>query len=252
MIVHTCLIEDQKTEGQDVKKEDQEVAAKNLFVVCVDNYQPDLCVWTIPTLKNYADKIGAKFNLITERKFPDWPPSYEKMQVHELGKHAHWNILVDADFLLHPDLPDFTTMLDPTAIGVHYGFAANQYFKPNKYFIRDGRNQGLAGNFIMTSSLTHDLWTPLEISKEDALSQFKNPMQVDEFTLSRNLAKFGLKFSGVEFNKQIAEMMIHVGNQNKSDEQIAQSISLAKHKHLVWLRGAHEISSSNTQAQQNA
>ena len=39
-----------------------------------------------PYIKKYAQKIGADFYVIKERKFPDWYITYEKLQIYEIEK----------------------------------------------------------------------------------------------------------------------------------------------------------------------
>lgn len=214
---------------------------KNIFVLNINNYRPDLCVYTLPTIKDYAEKIDANLHIITERVFPDnFPVTIEKLQVHKLGEDAYWNILIDADFMLHPNLPDFTTILKPDFVGVHYGFPASKYFENDIYFERDGRNIGLAGGFIITSNLTHDLWSPPEIKMGELLSKTKRPFIIDEYCISRNLAKYGLKYTGLEFNREIAEMMIHIGNEEKSETERKEGVKLAKSLYEQWFSRSYD------------
>lgn len=207
---------------------------KNVFVLHVDNYRPDLCKYTLPTIRAWADKIGANFRFIQARKFNGWPITYEKMQVHELGRGARWNILVDADFLLHPDLPDFTAMLDRSVVGIHYGFSWKKYFQPNPYLERAGHDQAVAGGFVITSDWTHDLWEPLPMTPAQALSQTKRAFIVDEYAMTHNLCKYGLKFTGVQFSEAISRQMIHVGNEEKTPEQRAKDVQLAADTVSAW------------------
>lgn len=212
---------------------------KNVFVLRVDNYRPDLCRYTIPTIKYWAARIGAVYREITDRVYPDWPVTYEKMQVYELGVGAIWNILVDADFMLHPDLPDFTkTLLEPPVVGIHYGFKASTFFKDDVYFARVGHDQGIAGGFVITSYLTHDLWEPLDMSCRLALTRTKRAFIVDEYCLSRNLAKYGLKYSGIEYTPEIAKQMIHIGSEERSDEERKADVEKARCLYLEWFKAA--------------
>src|SRR3989344_5319340 len=55
---------------------------KAVFTVVVDNYMPELCAKTLPTIRAYADKIGAEHIIISERKYPDFPPTYARSQNH--------------------------------------------------------------------------------------------------------------------------------------------------------------------------
>jgi indolepyruvate ferredoxin oxidoreductase beta subunit len=70
---------------------------KAVWVLYINNYFPELCKYTLPTIKLYAQKIGADFNLITTRKYLEFPITYEKIQIYELGNNYDWNILIDAD-----------------------------------------------------------------------------------------------------------------------------------------------------------
>lgn len=193
-----------------------------IYVVRVDDYQPDLCELTLRNLKLYAEKIGADFVEINERKFPDFPATYEKLQVHDLGRDNEWNILIDADFLLHPMTPDFRTYLSPNMVGIDYGYDASSYLDTSdKYFLRDGRNRGIATGLVVTNNVVHDLWTPLEFGWEEARTRLKREFIVDEYCLSRNLAKFGLKYVGLfqEEPESREEWFIHLGSEEKSESE---------------------------------
>ena len=48
-----------------------------VYVVNIGDYLPELCTETIPTIADYADRIGARFELITQRPFPAWTVLYE-------------------------------------------------------------------------------------------------------------------------------------------------------------------------------
>ena len=107
-------------------------------------------------------------NMITERKFPDYPINYEKMQVYKDGEGADYNMLCDADMLIHPHFPDVATIVKPenVAFNDNYNISHKYYADRIKYFVRDGRDVGIATNFVVTSSLTHDLWEPLPLTQE--------------------------------------------------------------------------------------
>lgn len=191
---------------------------KILFVVRVNDYFPELCEITIPTIKAYCDRIGAEYFEIKERKFPDFPPTYEKLQIYELGKRYDWCILSDADNMIHPNAMDFTTWLNPSYVGYFSGFDADNMFVMDEYFIRDGRNLGIATGFVVTNKLTHDFWTPLEFGWEEARKRTKREFIIDEYCLSRNLARFGLKFTGLNINSAISTMVAHIGVEEESKE----------------------------------
>jgi hypothetical protein len=99
---------------------------------------------TFPLLNRYAEKIGAEFRVISERKFPDWPITFEKFQIFNLGREAEndWNIYIDADALIHPETPDFTLYIPKDTIA-HTGqdFAPLRW-KYDRFYMRDGRDIG--------------------------------------------------------------------------------------------------------------
>lgn len=208
--------------------------AKNVFVLRVNNYRPDLCALTLPTIQAWAKKIGANYREITHRVYPEWPVTYEKIQVHALGADAAWNYLVDADFMLHPDLPDFTAVVKPDMVGIHYGFDADRYFTPDIYFQRCGHNQAIAGGFVLTSHLTHDLWTPLEFGVEEARKRVRRQHCMDEYCISRNLARFGLTYTGLQYSDEIARQMIHLGTEEKTDSERDNDLKTARRLYHKW------------------
>ncbi len=180
---------------------------KTIFTLNVDNYAPEITELTYPLMKRYAEKIGADFHIISERKFPNMPPVYEKLQIYELGKKMgnDWNIYIDSDALVHPDFFDVTNFIKKDTV-IHNGSdMANNRWRYDKYFIRDGRNISSCNWFAIASDWCLDLWHPLDISYEEALGNIF-PLQIelntvitkehliDDYTLSRNIAKYGLKF----------------------------------------------------------
>ena len=64
----------------------QKPLKKTVFTLNIDGYAPEVTELTYPLMKHYAAKIGADFHIIKERKFPDWPPVYEKMQIYQLAQ----------------------------------------------------------------------------------------------------------------------------------------------------------------------
>ena len=82
-------------------------------------------------------------------------------------------------------------------------------WKYDKYFRRDGRNIGSCNWFAMASSWCLDLWRPLDdIGPDQAVAnitltvperQFmKSSHLVSDYALSRNIARFGLKFKTLQ------------------------------------------------------
>jgi hypothetical protein len=200
---------------------------KTVFTLNVDKYAPQITALTYPLLRYYAQKIGADFHIIDQRKFPDYPVTYEKMQIFDLAKEMKndWNIYIDSDALIHPETPDWTEHMHKQTVA-HNGIdMANIRWRYDNYFRRDGRNVGSCNWFTIASDWCVDLWHPLDITIEEAIANIyptvdeqklvnrtqvvepgkeikfvDNPKAVikaehliDDYTLSRNIARFGLK-----------------------------------------------------------
>lgn len=184
---------------------------KVIFTLNVNNYAPEIRAITRPYLEAYAKKIGATIYDITERKFPDFPPVYEKFQIYELAKEMQndWNIYIDSDALIHPETIDFTLYLPKDTVGNNKNDMANIRFKYDDYFIRDGRNIGCGNWLAIASNLCIDLWKPLDdLTLEEAVANIqptngeKNlgmeaSHLIDDYVTSRNIAKYGLKYKNV-------------------------------------------------------
>lgn len=179
---------------------------KTLFTLNVNKYAPEISALTHPLLRFWANKIGADFHVITERKFPDWPITYEKMQIFELSREMdnEWNIYIDSDAVIHPETPDWTLLIPKDTVAHNGSDMANIRWRYDKYFIRDGRHFGSCNWFTIASELCTDLWKPLDISPGEAVSNIFPTVGelntvitpehlVDDYALSRNIARFGLK-----------------------------------------------------------
>jgi hypothetical protein len=179
---------------------------KTVYTLACDGYSPEICEITFPYLKRYADKIGADFFVIRDRRFPDAPPTYEKLQIYELAEERQddWSFFFDADCLVHPWLPDVTAFAGKHEVILHGTNCSANAFRPNKYFLRDGRMQGTGNWFNVVSDWCRDFWRPLDIPLEAAIKEiFPSPSElrfgltpghfIDEYMTSLNLARFGLK-----------------------------------------------------------
>lgn len=190
----------------------QKQVKKTVFTLVVDNYAPQITEITFPLLKAYADKIGADFYVIKERRFPDWPPVYEKLQIYDLGQQMQndWNIYIDADALIHPDLLDFTVVIPKDTVMHHGNDFAPVRWRYDRFFMRDGRHIGSGNWFTIGSDWCIELWKPLDdltfdeakenifpTVEEDQSGCIIGSHLIDDYTLSRNIAKYGLKFTTV-------------------------------------------------------
>lgn len=161
------------------------------------NYFPELFELTYLTIERYSKKIGAKLNIISDRRFPDYPILAEKLQIYQTGADADWNLLLDADILVHPNAINPFTYFDPRFVGIKDDYKASTQLRPDIYFVRDGRDLGISGCLVATSRLTHDLWEfpPPDLTREEILDNILQDRKiVDEYIISRNLAKYGLKY----------------------------------------------------------
>lgn len=205
---------------------------KCVYVVATPGWQTEMCELTLPNLKAYADRLKADFRVITERKFPEWPVVCEKQQIYELGADYDWNISIDADMLVHPGIDDFTEWHPQANVGNWWFYDIRHFFHVEKdaYFVRDERYYGLVECLVATSRLTHDLWQPLPGTFSDWMKVFKEPeyWRMGEYNLSRNLAKYGLKISGM---LRKGANMYHI---NKTSEKVERPEELALAKLREW------------------
>jgi hypothetical protein len=206
---------------------------KTIWTLNVENYSPEITGLTYPLLRHYAHKIGADFRIISERKFPEWPVVYEKLQLHELGRDFDWNIYIDSDALVHPNMFDPTNHMSKDTVAHNGNDMAGNRWRYDHLFRRDGRHIGSCNWFTVASDWCLDLWKPLDdLSLPQALSNiFPTPEEsapfmfaldqngkriernggfvkidktvitpehlIDDYTLSRNIAKHGLKFTTI-------------------------------------------------------
>jgi hypothetical protein len=179
---------------------------KTLYTLNVNKYEPAVTALTYPLLRLYARKIGAEFFQITERKSPDWPLMYEKLQIFHLAKERgdEWSVYVDSDTLIRPDTPDFTAIVPRDHVAHYrYDFAPLRWYL-DEHFLRDGRRIGTCGWFCMASNWCRDLWHPSDLTPEETIARcfpvlfeaalgLKPEHFVEDYTISRNIARFGLK-----------------------------------------------------------
>lgn len=178
---------------------------KALVTTRVNNYFPELCQYTMPNLKRYADNIGADFIEIVDRIYPEAHPAYEKLQVHKIAPYYDKTLLIDADMLFHPRMADLTegVAMDQVGIWLQYKIKDTKLnlweTMDNKYFIKDGRNLGIAGCMVGCTKFTYDLFEPLPSMGEVLEMQTKiyRPAIIDEYTMSLNLAKYSFKVGGI-------------------------------------------------------
>lgn len=201
---------------------------KTIFTLNVDGYAPEITALTYPLIEAYADKIGADLHIISERKFPEWPVTYEKLQIYELAQEMgnDWNIYIDSDALVHPDTQDLTLLI-PRDTVAHFGKDhAPTRWRSDRFFQRDGRNFGTGNWLTVASDLCIDLWRPLDdLTPAQAIANiFPTVFErisgvvtrdhlIDDYVLSRNIAKYGLKAT------TFREIFIEMGHVEVKDAQ---------------------------------
>jgi hypothetical protein len=183
---------------------------KKLLVTLDINYTKEITDITYPYMKSYADRINAEFKIITERKFKDQPVNIEKFQLYDLSKDYDWTIFIDADALIHPNCPDVTEVYEKDNVIFNGCDLYPVRFKPNNYTRRDKRNIGACTWFTVFSDWTRHLWKPYKNPKEyidqiNLMNLEKNfgysPEHIlDDYLVSRNIAKYGLKVKTVKYD----------------------------------------------------
>ena len=105
-------------------------------------------------------------------------------------------------------MPDLTSIVPKDTVLHNGADHAPIRWQYDRYFRRDGRHIGSCNWFTMASDWCVELWKPLEdLTLEEAAARisltineincgFMKPEHlIDDFTLSRNIAMYGLKFS---------------------------------------------------------
>jgi len=231
---------------------------KVIYTLVVGDYPKAITNLTFPLLRRYAAKIDADFYVISDRKFPDWPVTYEKLQIHELAQiqDREWAIYIDADALVSPNLFDVTEHLPKDCVLHNGNDMASNRWTYDKYFRRDGRNIGSCNWFTVASHLCFDLWKPLDdLSLEEALSRI-HPQNfelapfvidqtgkrtskpiidaehlIDDYTLSRNIAKYGLHF------KSLIKLCAELGQTGESAGYLFHQYLVSVQEKVQMLRG---------------
>jgi hypothetical protein len=191
---------------------------KIIWTLNVGDYAPEIRALTLPLLKAYAFKIGAEICEITGRMFPAWPTTYQKLSIWKLAQEARadWSLYIDGDVLVHPDMWDISEHLPFDTVCHNGRDMANTRWKYDDYFRRDGRNIGSCNWLAVASRMCLDLWRPIEdLTPEEAMENIfpivnewnyvdddgtprcRAEHLIDDYALSRNIARFGLKFTTV-------------------------------------------------------
>ena len=182
-----------------------------VYTLDVDGYAPEILALTRPWLERWVDKIGARLCVIDRRRWPNRPAVYEKLQIHDLARERGDDriIYIDGDALIHPDMFDPTDHVPMDTVAHNGCDMAGNRWQYDEYFRRDGRHIGSGNWLAIGSSWTLDLWREQDdLTYEEILSRI-HPTQherslgigperlIDDYILSRNIARFGLKFTTI-------------------------------------------------------
>jgi hypothetical protein len=190
----------------------------------MNNWEPEITNLTFPLMKFHAKKIGADFLIIDERKFEKLPLQLERFQIYDISKNYDWIIQLDADLLMHPDMPDLTQNISKDFTLISRWDLLSKRFKSDHYFNRDGRFISAPGFFTITSDWCRDFWKlPTDIDLETALSnttpllhefdgrKVDNTHIVFDYLISRNIAKYGLKVKSFQEIFSILDEKFKIG-----------------------------------------
>jgi hypothetical protein len=227
---------------------------KILYTMAVNNYAPELRAITFPALEHYAAKIGASFEVITERKFPDYPVTYEKFQIYDRMKAsgADWGLFIDADTYIMNDFPDVLEMVPKTNVVLFKLGDLGVRFKTNNYMRRYGRCLDVGSWFFAVSDWTVDAIKPLHLQPEErpwqelikniypTTFELNGPVPVhpehllDDYLLCCNICKYGLKVTYIsELHPEAVRSIGHTCY-DTIDAKIAFMMKLAEFDHTDY------------------
>ncbi len=104
----------------------------------------------------------------------------------------------------------------------------------DKYFVRDGKNCGVSTEFVVSGNLNHDIWTPLDCGWEEARKHTKREFIIDEYCVSRNLARFRTPYIGLFQEEPVnkAKWLVHLGVGSGDNQK--DVLEKAKETLLLW------------------
>jgi hypothetical protein len=176
----------------------------------------------------YAKRIGADFNIISERKYPEWPITYEKMQMYECGKKYSCNILMDCDIWLDPFMYDITELVPRGSIGAWMEYDPSITIKEDEFLKLDGSDRVPATNCVVAHSEIHEVWKPFDLPLPVAVSRMKREFVIDEYCVGRNVKKNKIKIVGVITKSAEDRLFIHGNLTTKINPKFTTQINNIK------------------------
>lgn len=185
---------------------------KNLVVTLDINYPKEITDLTFPYMKKYAKNINADFNIILERKYPQFPIPMEKFQLYDLSMNYEWVIFLDADCLINPKTYNFTALFENDVVIV------------SQYINNLNCKQPLFQTKNIMGKYNIDIYYPFYFlafhkSQNNVVKPWCNPLQykqqvnitqgmkknniqqewhLDEFLLAINIVKYGISTISVK------------------------------------------------------
>jgi hypothetical protein len=90
---------------------------KAIFTVTIGDECEEIAQVTHPTMKAYAEKVGADFVVARERKNPDAPAYFEKWQVGPLLAKYRRVLLLDTDIVVREGAPNVFDLVPESCFG---------------------------------------------------------------------------------------------------------------------------------------
>lgn len=197
-----------------------------IHLLNIDNFFPELIELTYPTIESFAKRIKAKINIITERKISPDNVLSEKLQVYEQGRPYDYNMFLDLDLLIHPLCYNPFKNIPEYQVAFKDAFDADTRFKMDDDFKQDGRNVGVSSCCVFSTRETHNLWKPLNISLDEISSNIiQERKNIDEYTISKNLAKYSMKYTA-PYPLDQYNLMFHVGVYEEDKNRILDNAKL--------------------------
>jgi len=199
-----------------------------IHLLNVGNFFPELTELTLPTIEAFAKRIKADINIITERKYSDMNVLAEKIQVYDYGQDYDQNMLLDLDVLIHPMCYNpFDVNIPDDYVAFKDNYHASVKFASDEYFKSDPRNVGISACCVFSTRTTHNLWKPID---DIALEQINNNILqdrkiIDEYTMSRNLAKYHIPYMA-PYPMDQYNLMLHLGFYEEDKNRIIDNAKL--------------------------
>lgn len=90
---------------------------KAVVTICIGEEYQKMMEITRPQIVDYAKKIDAVYIEITERKYPQYSPHFEKYQLKEILTQFDRVVYIDSDCIVSPDCPNLFDIVPEDHIG---------------------------------------------------------------------------------------------------------------------------------------